>query len=88
MKNRLILILSLIIITSFTGCSKYSQEWQCGIIKGIGCADLEKSEAVAKDQIILNTESLKSSELKGKLEIKEHYEGFKKVKKKIIEGIE
>ena len=81
-KRPLIILAIWIVMTGFTGCSKYKGEWDCKAIKGIGCSSIEEAEKVAREQILLNTGRVGNK----KIMINEHYEDFKKKKSEIIEA--
>ena len=76
------LVGAMLLLTVLSGCAKYGGRWRCSNVRGIGCSSIEEAERVAKDQILLNT----GKSDKKKIEIKEHYEGFKKVPAKTIEA--
>ncbi len=72
--------LLLLVMVLLTGCSSYQKKWDCGICRGIGCSSLEAAENVAQDQILLNTDQMPAKEII----IKEHYDGFKKTKERVV----
>ena len=74
------LLLSAVAFTT-SGCSSYSNKWDCGIVKGISCSSVEEADNVAREQIILNSDTKE----KKSILVKEHYEGFKKKKPRTME---
>ena len=49
-------ILLLVTLLATSGCSSYSNRWDCGRVRGIGCSSVEEVDNVARDHIILNSE--------------------------------
>ena len=45
------LAILLIIALLLPGCAKYGGNWDCGIVKGIGCSSIDEAERVAREQI-------------------------------------